>query len=77
VRVVEPLKVNDEISHFEVKSLDHMNNTHLAIAALIVSGTAGLKNKISLPEPFKKDPIELSQNERDALGIKYLPTTIE
>ena len=52
IRLIEPDKPSDTVSHFEIKTLDHTANTYIAIAAIIVAGIEGLKHKLTLPTPF-------------------------
>lgn len=60
-------KVKD--SHWEVKVLDGIANPYLAMAALILAGTAGA-TKFTWGD-CKIDPAKLSTEQRSALGIQW------
>ena len=38
IRLVYPYNVNEEITNFEIKTLDHTANTYYALAAIIYLG---------------------------------------
>jgi glutamine synthetase len=68
-----------EGSHFEIKVIDGLANVYLALAAIIVAGTLGVRDKLELTlKDCLKDPAQLSDEERQALGIKeMLPKDLE
>jgi glutamine synthetase len=59
-----------EGSHWEIKCIDGLANMYLAVAAIIVAGTQGVKYKLELDlEDCEADPATLSDKERKELGI--------
>jgi glutamine synthetase len=57
-------------SHWEVKVLDGLANTYLAMAALIAAGTNGVEHRDRLTwHDCVEDPATLSAEERKQLGI--------
>ena len=72
IRVVsEP---DGSIKHFELKTSDAAANPYLALGAVIRAGIDGLDNKFKLPYPVQSDPGDISDGERDNLGIEELPS---
>ena len=65
-------------SHWEVKVLDGLANTYLAMAAIIAAGTNGVLHheRLTWQDCFE-DPATLSNEERKHLGIEEgLPTDL-
>ena len=65
-------------SHWEVKVLDGLANTYLAMAAIIAAGTNGILHHERLTwQDCSEDPAMLSNEERKHLGIEEgLPTDL-
>ena len=62
-------------TNVELKAADATCNPYLAIGGLIAAGLDGLDNPaLTLPEPVEVDPATLSEDERDELGIRPLPS---
>ncbi|KAE9366883.1 developmental protein FluG [Stipitochalara longipes BDJ] len=68
-----------EGSHFEIKVVDGLANVYLALAAIIAAGILGVRDKLELTlADCLRDPGQLSDEERQALGIKdMLPKDLE
>jgi glutamine synthetase len=63
-------------ANLEVKCFDLTANPYLVVAALIFAGLAGLVDSARLPEPVDVDPATLTDAQREALGIRRLPTSL-
>lgn len=65
--------------HFEMKTIDGIGNTYLAMAALLASGLHGLRQDIKLElKDCTGDPTGIGEEERQKLGITtLLPNTLE
>ena len=75
IRVIQ--EDDGAIKHFEFKTADASSNPYLALGAVIAAGLDGIKKMMELPEPVRKDPATLTPAEKDKIGIKPLPTTLE
>ncbi len=68
-------KVRDTV-RVELRSPDPTANPYLAIAACLKAGLLGIKNNEDLPPSIDVNIYNLSEKERDALGIKNLPISL-
>ncbi|QBD80571.1 glutamine synthetase [Ktedonosporobacter rubrisoli] len=66
-----------DLVNLEIKSADHSGNPYLAIGGLIAAGLDGIENKIEPNEPQDVDPGNLTDAERERLGIQRLPTSLD
>ena len=55
IRLVTSLKPKEPVKQFEIKSFDHTCNMYFGLAACIVYGIRGLRDKLKLPKPFDED----------------------
>jgi glutamine synthetase len=62
--------------NLELKCSDHSGNPYLAFGALIAAGLDGIRNRIEPGEPQAIDPGNYSEEERQRLGIRRLPTSL-
>lgn len=60
MRLVIPMLQNQGVKQFEIKSFDHTCNPHIALAACLVYGIKGLKERLQLPTPYNDDADLLS-----------------
>ncbi|WP_031547000.1 type I glutamate--ammonia ligase [Salinicoccus luteus] len=60
----------------EVRSVDPAANPYLALAVILKAGLEGIKNKTDLPEPVNENIYEMSREEREAVGVEDLPSTL-
>ncbi|SDK42364.1 type I glutamate--ammonia ligase [Lacicoccus qingdaonensis] len=60
----------------EVRSVDPAANPYLALAVILKSGLDGIKNKMNLPEPVNLNLYEMTREEREAVGVEDLPSTL-
>lgn len=66
----------DHSTRIEVRSPDPACNPYLALAVMLKAGLDGIKRKILPPEPINQNLYQLSQEEREALGIRSLPSNL-
>jgi glutamine synthetase len=64
-------------TNLELKAADATCNPYLAVGGIIAAGIDGLERGLEPPDPVEVDPATLSDDEREALGIRRLPTTQE
>jgi glutamine synthetase len=62
-------------TNVELKAADATCNPYLAIGGLIAAGLDGLERGLEPPEPVEVDPATIAEDEREALGIRPLPST--
>ncbi|TLG74349.1 type I glutamate--ammonia ligase [Culicoidibacter larvae] len=60
----------------EVRSPDPMANPYLALAVILAAGLDGIKKQVDPGAPIAEDIFEMSYDERKALNIENLPSTI-
>ncbi len=63
--------------NLELKPSDHSGNPYLAMGALLAAGLDGIKNNINPGPPQEIDPGNYSDEEREKLGIRRLPTSLD
>ncbi|HEV2659388.1 MAG TPA: glutamine synthetase, partial [Ktedonobacteraceae bacterium] len=63
-------------SNLELKPADHSGNPYLAMGALIAAGLDGIKRSIDPGQPVEVDPGNYSDEERERMGIRRLPTSL-
>jgi glutamine synthetase len=66
-----------ESINLELKCADHSGNPYLALGGLIAAGLDGIEKKISPGQPQEVDPGNLSEAERERLGIRRLPESLK
>lgn len=71
-----PYSKRGEDTHIELRSPDPTANPYLAIAACLKAGLMGIKNREVLPLSIDVNIHKLSDKEREALGIKNLPISL-
>jgi glutamine synthetase len=62
-------------TNVELKAADATCNPYLAIGGLIAAGLDGIERGLEPPDPVEVDPATIAEDEREALGIRPLPTT--
>lgn len=60
----------------ELRSPDSAANPYLAIAVCLAAGLDGIRNQIEPPESVEGNIFAMSDEEREAAGIRCLPTSI-
>ena len=61
----------------ELRSIDSAANPYLAFALALSAGLAGIENDYELPEGAEDDVWSLTERQRQALGIKPLPRSLD
>lgn len=79
---VSPLPTIDGIDpnkrfNLELRAGDATANPYMMLGALVWAGIEGLRAKLELPEFTEQDPSQLSEIEKDEIGIKRLPQTLK
>ncbi len=72
-----PLFAESQKAAVEFRSPDGICNPYLLFSALIAAGMDGVDRALTSPEPRSEDVFALTDEERDRLGIRTLPTTLE
>ena len=63
--------------NLEFRAADPAASPHLLLAVLVQAGLAGLREKLDAPPPLDRDPADLSNADRERLGIASLPGSLE
>ena len=61
----------------EIRSLDSSVNPYLAYALILAAGLSGIEKEMELPDPAEDDVWSLTSKQRDALGIRPLPNSLD
>ena len=61
----------------EIRSLDSSVNPYLAYALILAAGLSGIEKEMELPDPAEDDVWSLTSKQRDALGIRALPNSLD
>ncbi|MFZ1411338.1 MAG: glutamine synthetase family protein [Micropruina sp.] len=64
-------------ARIELRSIDSAANPYLAFALILNAGLAGIENGYELPEGAEDDVWSLTEKQRQALGIKPLPRSLD
>lgn len=68
--------VTGENQRIELRSPDSAVNPYLAIAVCLAAGLDGIKNKITPPKSVDINIFRMTERERQAAGIEYLPSNL-
>lgn len=63
--------------NIEFRFTDASASPYLAIAAIVRAGLEGIKQKLPTPVFIERDPADLSDEERSALGLSPLPDSLD
>jgi glutamine synthetase len=66
----------EESTNLELKPADHSGNPYLAFGAMLAAGLDGLRRELQPGEPQGVDPGNLTDADRERLGITPLPRTL-
>ncbi|MGB9698668.1 MAG: glutamine synthetase family protein [Thermodesulfobacteriota bacterium] len=66
----------EEATRIEFRSPDPACNPYLAFSVMLAAGLAGIKEKITPPEPVEENVYKMSAAERERRGIKQLPGSL-
>jgi len=61
----------------ELRNPDPSCNPYLEIAAILMAGLDGVKNKIAAPAPTEENLYKMSAEEMASRGIQSLPASLE
>jgi glutamine synthetase len=77
VRVASPFRGRVEAStNIEVKAVDGSANPYLALGAIVAAGLDGIERNLDPGAPQLGNPHDLTDEEREALGIRRYPTSL-
>jgi glutamine synthetase len=62
--------------HLEFKPIDPTCNPYLALTAILAAGLDGIKNKVDPGQAVSVDPGDLTEAEREEMGIFRLPESL-
>lgn len=62
--------------NMELRPPDATASPYMVVGALVRAGLEGIRDKLPLPAACDRDPADLSEDERAALGIRPLPATL-
>lgn len=71
-----PSSKGEEHARIELRSPDPTANPYLALAACLKAGLKGIKDDLPLPPSIDVNVYNLTANEREALGVKKLPISL-
>ena len=63
--------------NFEFRSADAAASPHLTLAVLVHAGLEGLREGLPTPPLIERDPSDLTDAEREALDVRWLPRSLE
>jgi len=63
----------EEATRIEFRAPDPACNPYLAFSVMLAAGLKGIEEKYPLPEPVELDVFDLSEKEREKIGITLLP----
>ncbi|HHU38007.1 MAG TPA: type I glutamate--ammonia ligase [Propionibacterium sp.] len=75
IPMFKPTKASS--ARVEIRSLDSSVNPYLAYALILAAGLSGIENEMVLPDPAEDDVWSLTDKQREALGIKPLPSSLD
>jgi glutamine synthetase len=77
IRIVEGIKGNEAGSfHLEFKAIDPTCNPYLALTVVLAAGIEGIEKKVDPGKALDSDPGDMTEPEREKLGVFRLPETL-
>jgi len=76
IRVPEYKPGKERSARVELRSPDPTCNPYLAFAVMLAAGLEGIENEYELRPPVERNVYEMSQQERDKLGIGTIPENL-
>ncbi|MDP2684658.1 MAG: glutamine synthetase family protein [bacterium] len=67
----------NKATRIELRSPDPCCNPYLAFAVMLSAGLEGMEKKMVLPAPMENNIFHMNKGQRDKLGIKSLPGSLE
>lgn len=62
--------------NLEYRPADAAASPHLVLAALVRAGLEGIREKLPMPPLVGRDPSELTDDEREQMGVRRLPASL-
>jgi glutamine synthetase len=63
-------------TRMELRCPDPSCNPYLTFAALLHAGLEGIERGYELPDPIERNLYDLSEEERQAMGVHHLPESL-
>ena len=63
--------------NFEIRACDAAASPHLALAAIVHAGTAGIEAGLDAPDVTAEDLSQLAESQLEARGLRRLPTSLK
>ncbi len=76
IRIPQYKPGKEEATRIEFRSPDPACNPYLAFAAMLAAGLEGIEHEYPLPEPVERNIYEMTEEERQTLGIGTLPENL-
>ncbi len=78
LRVASPFKGHEEDStNVELKSSDSSANPYISLGGVMAAGLDGIERRLTLSPAVTVDPYNLSDEERQAIGVDRLPQSLK
>src|SRR5213595_2333312 len=66
----------EQATRMELRCPDPACNPYLTFAALLQAGLEGIEKGYELPEPIERNLYDLTEEERESMGVRHLPETL-
>jgi glutamine synthetase len=66
----------ERATRMELRCPDPSCNPYLTFAALLHAGLEGIERGYELPDPIERNLYDLSEEERQAMGVQHLPESL-
>jgi glutamine synthetase len=76
IRVPEYKPGREKATRIEYRSPDPACNPYLCFSVMLAAGLEGIEKGYELPDPVEKNVYEMSNEERNKIGIKTLPANL-
>lgn len=68
---------NENATRLELRSPDPACNPYIAFSMMIAAGLKGIEENLEKPKPSEKDVYHISDADRQSLGIRNLPASLD
>ena len=76
IRVPEYRPGREKATRIEFRSPDPACNPYLCFSVMLAAGLKGISEGLEPPEPIEKNVYEMTEEQRNALGIRTLPASL-
>ncbi|MCX6003976.1 MAG: type I glutamate--ammonia ligase [Chloroflexi bacterium] len=76
IRVPEYRPGREKATRIEFRSPDPACNPYLCFSVMLAAGLKGIEEGLEPPEPIEKNVYEMTEEQRNALGIRTLPASL-